>query len=722
MKQTEILNNILEKLPKGAGYFELIEDSDGRPIDAHIVGVNDLFTTYIGNNFITAGKNVSECVDLTEDIQWWLNVFSDVNRSKESKSIIYFAKETQLWFDVTLFTFSNCYLMVMLDDITEEKRLEKNNVKLKDEYEMIFNSTQDAMFLMAVDNEEKFIYKRLNKSHEESTGLTTKVVFNKTPVDLFGKKLGQDIHDKYMSCVEAKKPVSYEETLSLLSGTKVWFTTLSPIIKSGRVTGIVGASKDITQMKLAEMMLEYEKENIQTVMHSMNDAIISTNLDGIINFVNQAARELIKKEDLGILGYKFDDVFKIYDDQGPILLDDYRLKVINDVIESQRFDHLRLLLENGDEKKINYKRGILKNEDGLVLSISDETQKVKNEKALIYISMHDKLTGLYNRAYFDEALERLDSKRQLPLSIIIGDVNGLKITNDVFGHLEGDRLLILIADLMRETFRSEDIIARWGGDEFCVILPQTTYDQASEIINRIMNACELSEAQPIKPSISFGLATKTNEDENINDVFNKSEERMYSIKLHDSKKNKNFITKTLQNRLEEISIETVDHCNRMKVLIKKHQDYFDLSKKEKEQLMTLVDIHDIGNIIIPREILLKKQTLTEEERSEIRRHSEIGYRIALSSVALGHYSEMILSHHERWDGKGYPQGLKKDEIPKLSRILCLFDAYDAMTTYRTYKEKMDKAEAVEEIKKCAGSQFDPKYSEIFIKALLAERV
>ena len=724
MNKNEILNKIILTVPRGVAYFQLIYDDKGHVSDALIIGVNSIFKNYIGNQAMEAGQKISDCQEITEDIQVWLDTFSSVFKSKTNKSMIHFSKETEQWFDVTLFPILDSYLTVMLEDISHEKALEDKNEHLKNEYEKIFNSTQDAMFLIEVVNEEDFYYKRLNKSHEDTTGLTTKMVYNKTPIDLLGDKAGQEVYDRYMSCLKARGPVSYEETLSLLSGTKVWLTSLSPIIKNGKVIQIIGAAKDITQMKLAEMMLEYEKENIQTIMHSINDAVISTNLDGVITFVNQATRDLINKEDLQILGYKFDDIFKIYEDELPVLISDYRLKVVNRALDTERFNHLRLLLENGDEKRIIYKRGVLKNSEGmpegLVISISNETEKVKNEKALAYLTMHDKLTGLYNRAYFDEALRRLDTKRQWPLSIIVGDVNGLKITNDVFGHLEGDRLLIMIANLMKETFRSEDIIARWGGDEFCVILPQTTYDQASEIVQRILNACKFSEAKPIKPSISFGIASKLHEDEDIMDIFKKAEEEMYKIKLLESKKNKTTITKTLQKRLEDTSIETIEHCKRIRKMVEKYQDYFMLNKKEKEQLLSLVDIHDIGNIIISREILMKKKALTEEERNDIKRHSEIGYRIALSSPALGQFSELILSHHERWDGQGYPQGLKGEDIPKLSRILSLFDAYDAMTTFRPYKAMKSKEEALEEIKRCSGGQFDPQYASIFLKALSEE--
>ena len=725
MNQREILNKMIMTVPRGVAYLELIYDQEGQAVDAHIIGVNEIFKKYIGNIDLRSDQKLSECIQVTEDIKAWLSTFDEVYKSKTNKSMVYFSKETGQWFDVTLFLVMDAYLTIMLEDISQAKALEVRNERLKNEYEMIFNSTQDAMFLIEVINEETFLFKKLNKSHEESTGLSTKMVFNKTPMDLLGKEAGQEVYNRYMSCVKAKGPVSYEETLSLLSGTKIWLTSLSPVIKNGKVTEIIGAAKDITQMKLAEMMLEYEKENIQTIMHSINDAVISTNLDGVITFVNQAARDLINKDDPALIGHSFDQVFQIFDEDTPILMNDFRLKVINDTLDPERFNHLRLRLEDGDEKRIIYKRGVSKNSEGLpeglVVSISNETEKVKNERALAYLTMHDKLTGLYNRAYFDEALERLDTKRQWPLSIIVGDVNGLKITNDVFGHLEGDRLLILIADIMRESFRSEDIIARWGGDEFCVILPQTTYDQASEIVQRILNACKFSEAKPIKPSISFGIATKIHEDEAITDIFNKAEEEMYKIKLLESKKNKTTITETLQKRLEDTSIETIEHCRRIRKMVEKYEDYFMLNKKEKEQLLSLVDIHDIGNIIIPREILMKKKTLTVEEKNDIKRHPEIGYRIALSSPALGQFSELILSHHERWDGQGYPQGLKGEDIPKLSRILSLFDAYDAMTTFRPYKAMKSKKEALEEIERCSGGQFDPQYASIFLKALRDDR-
>ena len=342
---------------------------------------------------------------------------------------------------------------------------------------------------------------------------------------------------------------------------------------------------------------------------------------------------------------------------------------------------------------------------------------IKDREKILY---RDKLTGLYNNVFFEEELSRLDTERQLPISIIMGDINGLKLINDAFGHKMGDSVLQKAADIMTSSFREEDIICRVGGDEFVVLLPKTSEETALEIIERVKYKCEFNPLDYININISLGVATKESKDTDINEVLKKAENKMYFKKLKESKEAKMLMIKSLKSRLEKITYETTSHFERLKDLCLKMADALKLSERQKEELILLSEFHDIGKIGVPKNILQKQGSLNDEEWEDIKRHSEIGYYIAKEIKDVSSIDELILTHHERWDGKGYPGLLKGDEIPFVARVFAIADAYDIMVTGTPYKRPISKIQALNEIKDKAGSQFDPNIAEIFIKTMGAE--
>lgn len=363
----------------------------------------------------------------------------------------------------------------------------------------------------------------------------------------------------------------------------------------------------------------------------------------------------------------------------------------------------------------------VRNEEGEIVGAVEITQEItekkKMEEEIKYLSFHDKLTKLYNRAFFEEELKRLNTKRQLPLSIIMGDLNGLKLVNDAFGHKEGDNLLISISEILKSSCRKEDIISRWGGDEFIILLPKTDKFTAQRVCERIKKNCEnynKKNNNVIELSISLGFATKEKEEENIEDILRLAEDRMYRNKLVEGKTFRDSVISSLKNLLWENSFESRLHEERIKELSLRIADFLYLSDVEREELILLSHFHDIGEIAIPKEILKKLDKLNPEEWNEIKTHPEVGYRIAEASHELAHVASLILSHHEWWDGSGYPQGIKGEKIPLVSRIFSIVDAFEVMTSGRPYKEKKTKEEAIEEIKKFSGIQFDPKIVDAFI--------
>ncbi len=352
---------------------------------------------------------------------------------------------------------------------------------------------------------------------------------------------------------------------------------------------------------------------------------------------------------------------------------------------------------------------------GAIESIRDVTERRRAEEKIRYLSHFDKLTGLYNRSFFEEEVKRLDRKEYLPISIIIGDVNGLKLVNDAFGHREGDRLLLRAAQILKDSCRDEDIIARWGGDEFIILLPNTYHQQALQICQHIKNACQQSKSEPIQVSIALGTASKETVDENIFTIIKETDDRMYSNKVQESKNTRNSFILSLENSLRTRTRKSQFYVVHKQEIAKNIGLLLGLSKNELQNLLLLASLHDIGIITISPKILFKPAALTPGEWEIIKKHPETGYRIAQSTPELLAIAEAILAHHERWDGTGYPLGIAGQEIPLGARILAIVDSYNAMISGRPYKEAISPSQALQEIYKCAGSQFDPELVRLFLE-------
>lgn len=336
------------------------------------------------------------------------------------------------------------------------------------------------------------------------------------------------------------------------------------------------------------------------------------------------------------------------------------------------------------------------------------------------LSYYDSLTDLYNRRFFEEELKRLDTARQLPISIIMADLNGLKIINDSYGHKMGDYILKRAAKLLKSSIRKEDILARQGGDEFAILLPQTDGEAAVKIIKRIKAKTGMIEGTSVPLSIALGKSTKFDKNEDIDETIKAADNQMYKNKLSESRSSKSNIVEGLINALEAKSNETKEHALRMKKLALSFAEKLKLSESEKNRLSLLAALHDIGKINISEEILNKPDKLNQKEWETMKKHTEQGYKIASSSEEFAAVAEDIYSHHEKWDGSGYPRQLEGKEIPFLARIIALVDAYDVMTNDRAYSDAVSKAEALAEIKNCSGTQFDPDLAEKFIYLLEGE--
>lgn len=336
---------------------------------------------------------------------------------------------------------------------------------------------------------------------------------------------------------------------------------------------------------------------------------------------------------------------------------------------------------------------------------------------ILFLSYSDKLTGLKNRAHMERMFDALDKNNDSNYHIIMGDLNGLKLTNDALGHVEGDKLLCLVSQIFIESCESDDIISRWGGDEFVILTLNKDDHYVDNLIARIKNKYETGIDFHFKISIAWGHAKPDEENSNTEAVMNLAEKRMYRNKLMEDKSARSIAINSLLKTLNAKHSETEEHTVRIKNLSFKLGKRLGLTSEKLDELELLSSLHDIGKIGIPEHVLMKPGKLTEEEWTIMKTHCEIGYRIAASSPEFSHIANEILAHHEKYDGTGYPNGLKGEAIPLLARILNIVDSFDVMTHRRIYKEAFDKDYVREEYKRCAGTQFDPIISKEFISML-----
>jgi len=432
--------------------------------------------------------------------------------------------------------------------------------------------------------------------------------------------------------------------------------------------------------------------------------------EGKIEYFNPSFINILGKEAKDLYNCNFLELFESDSDHRIIQLIE-KPGLIEENSEQEIFEIK--LKDSNRWCEVSFSNVYYNKKTAILVNAADITERKEAKQRLRYISFHDTLTGLYNRAYLEEEMKRLDTERQLPLSLIMIDLNGLKLVNDTYGHEKGDEMLKTAAEIVKNNCREEDIIARWGGDEFVILLPQTNEQQLDKICKRIKNSVREVHIKDIPLSLALGTSIKQEKFQDIGRVLKEAEDNMYKNKLSERRSVRNSMLHTLLSTLQAKSYETEQHSQRMLVLAWKLGEKLGLSESELYRLELLITLHDIGKINIPEEILTKKGLLSETEWEMIKKHPEIGYRIAVATEEFSHVANDILSHHERWDGEGYPKGLEGKEIPLLARIVAIVDAYDVMSNERPYKKAKSQDEIIEEFKNYSGSQFDPELVDLF---------
>ncbi len=364
-------------------------------------------------------------------------------------------------------------------------------------------------------------------------------------------------------------------------------------------------------------------------------------------------------------------------------------------------------------------RGAMDSETSVLFVIRDITEQRAAEEKMYNMGIRDNLTGLFNRTYFEQSLMNFNRSCKGSMGVIVCDIDGLKFINDTFGSRTGDMLLKTVATHLSASVRPEDMVARIGGDEFGVLLCDTCEAEMEGFCEALARKVESFNRQnhDIHLSLSFGYTFARRCPDDNHALFLDADNAMYRKKLLRSDSVRNSIVRTLMKALEARDYNTEGHGQRMVALSAFLAQALGLSDAEVNDIRLLAQFHDIGKVGIPDSILFKPGRLDEEERRIMQTHSEIGARIAEGIPEIAHVAPYIRGHHERWDGEGYPDRRKGEDIPLLCRIVAVADAYDAMVSDRPYRKALSQKEAVEELQNHAGKQFAPKVIEVFLQNL-----
>ncbi len=349
----------------------------------------------------------------------------------------------------------------------------------------------------------------------------------------------------------------------------------------------------------------------------------------------------------------------------------------------------------------------------------DITDRKEYEERLLRLSTHDSLTNLYSRNHFERRIEEFVVPKDQVVAVLLAEVNGLKILNEAFGQDEGNRLLKKIAKILQASTEETDYLARIGGDDFVVILTGRTRHEYQAIAKDITEKLSLVQMPGgMDMSVSVVHAVADERDRTLHKAIEEAEKTLKTRKLFEEAPIIENLVQTVMNALHVRNKSEEHHSRRVSFLSEQLGRVIGLSENDITQLRLAGLFHDIGKIAIAEEILNKHGELTAEEFSEIQRHVEIGYRLLSSVEGMAPIAHVILSHHERIDGTGYPRGIKGDAIPLQARIISIADAYDAMTSIRTYKQQVSSQQAARELKACSGTQFDTDLAKRFIEDVL----
>ncbi len=659
---------------------------------------------------------------------------------------------------------------------TERKRSEEELQKKQEELQIIFDSVPAMIFYK--DQENRMI--RVNKAFTEAMGLDKNQIEGKTCFELWPEQAEHYWCDDKEVMEFGQPKIGIIEPLVTTKG-KIWVQTdkIPYRNEKGEIAGVVGFAIDITDRKEAQEALETSEEEYRTLVNNVNIGIYrnTPDLEGCFLKVNPAMAKMFGYDSAE--EFMKVKVSELYEDPQDRVRFVEKIKktgfVKNEELKLRKKDGT--FIWAAVTAKVNFdSNGKPQWLDGAIEDITERKKAekeldllnkelIKSNKKLKKLALRDPQTGLYNHYYLEEVIEAelYRAKRYVhPISVIMLDVDYFKSINDVYGHHFGDLVLKQLAGQFKKMVRQYDIVIRFGGEEFMIVSPGIDRDQTLTLARRLLDAINLynfgNKKQTVKLKLSIAVASYPEDritkgmdlveiaDQILSKVKEYGGNNVYSSldikrkELSSVRKIKvNGDIRFLKDRIDKLTrktnqslIEAVfafaktlelkdhstgEHVEKTVQYATKIARVLDLSTDEIDWIKQAAILHDLGKIGISEKILVKKLKLTKEEFEEIRKHPQIGVDIIRPVKFLHNIIPLILYHHERWDGRGYPNGLKGEEIPVGARVVALADVYEALTSNRPYRKAYPEKEALKIIKKGSGTQFDPRVVTKFVQIM-----
>lgn len=717
--QHDIYRKIIMNISVGFAYHEMIFSDKGEPIDFEFIDVNDFFGEIVGySSDKIKGKKITEIHQyLNVDDFDWRNAFNDIFTLKEGKTFTIYSLIRNRYYSVNAYAISKKHFITVLNDITDvggQFQPDDNQIRL------IIDAISEG--IVCIDTNGICVF--CNSQALKILGFTLEETLGKHISEIVRDENGEFRFSPTLTLADIIKETS-QKIYWIKNDVYLHFASKNQYNNGERI-GTVLTFYDINiVIEMQSQLEDKEKEN----------ALLLRNLPGMV-YRSSLERDkpllYVSSGSWDLTGYppsSFTDTKGVSLDK--LIIEDYRSHIHqawNEAITKRIVFKEEYVILTGDgayrwvletaRPIINEANGI-EGFEGIIVNID---QLKKKQKEIEYLTCHDQLTGLYNRNYFEIIKNDYLQAVYLPLTTMMVDINGLRVINETIGLEEGDKVIQTAARIIESCCNDDDIIARIAGASFIILMPNRSLTQATEVLNKIKSICarhnQSMHSSIYHINLSIGLATQTSIDQHYDDIRKQAEDAMYKNKLLDNSSTHSAVIASITSAMFERSHETELHSYRIKDLAKQISMILGLSPEKTDELLLLATLHDIGKVAISDAILNKPGPLTPEEWVEMRKHPMVGYRIAKASPMLKPIANYILSHHERWDGTGYPRGLKGLEIPLLSRIISVVDAFDAMTEDRPYRSKRTVDEALKEIVDNSGTQFDPRIASIFVKMIL----
>lgn len=713
MDKENLLNNLSVALTE----HELVYDDQGVPVDYTFIYANHAFERLTRRKREDFINQTFFSVMPAEDKRK-LDILASVVLEQKTITFESYNQTLNKYFHVTSYPSAKGRFISIYSDITEAKNVELILKQDSERLNHVLDSAQD--FIVELGLDQRLV--RFYGQGIASLGFENpNEMIGKTLSEIFGfvdSSITNQLNQAYMgnkTIVNWFYHVNHQDI--------VFESTFAPIHFNDRIEGVVIITRNITEKTQQTKKLEESHQKLQNIIEATQAATWEFDLrTGLFEINHHYAHQLgyHLEELLPFTQAKFFNL--VHPDDHPVVKENMEKMVSGDFIHCE--SSYRIRHKDGHPLWMMGKARvslIVDHQPVLISGMSiDITQRMRYEERLEFYSHHDALTGLKNRRYYSTRIMELDHPQYYPLGILMMDLNGLKLLNDAYGHDMGDLALMEVAQSINEHLRQDDVACRIGGDEFVLIMPNTEKADIEAIKQRIIGSCEKKKIKHIQISVSAGFAIKTKEEESMHEVVKRAENNMYKIKIYEGKSARGKAIHTILKTLNDKYREEEVHSIRVSRLCKQMGIALNMPEYQIKELELAGLVHDIGKISIPDHILKKNGKLTDEEYSVIKTHSDNGYQILRSADEYSSLADSALYHHERWDGKGYPHGLKGENIPYYARIIGICDAYEAMTSDRSYRKAPGKDYAIDQLIKHKGTQFDPTLTEVFVNLVVSK--